>query len=124
MLSSFSLERTLLVSYHFPQGRHLESPATSNSNFLLAADDVTALLKSSGVEADTEQLALLIKNLEGKALHELIAAGSSKIATVSAAPAAGAAAGGAAAAAPVEEKKKEEVEQVDMGGLFEEEDDY
>jgi len=123
MLSSFSLERTLLVSIHSPHCGLLLLPTTSNSNFLIAADEVTALLKTSGVEADTEQLALLIKNLEGKQLHELIAAGSSKIATVSAAPAGGAASAGAAAAAPVE-TKKEEVEQVDMGGLFEEEDDY
>lgn len=91
---------------------------------MIAADDVTKLLKESGVEVDAEQLAILIKNLEGKQLHELIAAGSSKIATVSAAPAAGAATGAAAAAPVEEEKPKEEAEAVDMGGLFEDEDDY
>ena len=41
------------------------------------------------------------------------------------APAAGAATGGATeVAAPVEEEKKEEPEDVDMGGLFGDEDDY
>jgi large subunit ribosomal protein LP0 len=39
------------------------------------------------------------------------------------APAAGAASGAAKAAAPVEEKK-EEVEDVDMGGLFGDDDEY
>jgi len=40
------------------------------------------------------------------------------------APAAGAASGSAAKAAPVEEEKKEEVEDVDMGGLFGDDDEY
>ena len=62
---------------------------------------------------------LFAKALKGADVGELL----SNIG--SAAPAGPAAAGPAAAAAVVEEEvKKEEVEDVDMGGLFGDEDDY
>ena len=63
---------------------------------------------------------LFAKALKGADVGELL----SNIAT--AAPAGAAAAGPAAAAAEVvvEEVKKEEVEDVDMGGLFGDEDEY
>ena len=70
--------------------------------------EVAKLLKDTGVDADKDQLALLIKNLKGKKLHELIEAGSKKIATVAAAPAA---AGAGAPVAAAEEKKEEPKEE-------------
>lgn len=98
----------------------------TKSNSFPAKDDVSKLLKASGVEPEADKLDLLIKNLEGKQLHELIAAGSSKIVSVGAAPAGGAAAaGGDANDKPeeVKEEKVEETENVDMGGLFDDDDD-
>ncbi|KAI4132765.1 MAG: hypothetical protein LQ347_002463 [Umbilicaria vellea] len=95
-----------------------------------SADDIKAVLSSVGIDADEERLDKLIEELKGKDLQELIAEGSSKLASVpsggsgggsAAAPAAG---GGAAAAAAEEEKpaeKEEEKEESDedMGfGLF------
>ena len=47
------------------------------------ADDVSKVLSSVGVEAEKDRLDTLIKALEGKKLHELIAAGSSKLSTLS-----------------------------------------
>ena len=79
------------------------------------------------MEPEADKLDVLIKNLEGKKLHELIAAGSSKIVSVGGAAAGGAPAADNADAKPeeVKEEKVEETEQVDMGGLFDEdEDDY
>lgn len=72
----------------------------------------------------------MIKAIAGKKLHELVAQGSKKLASL---PSGGAAvassagsaapAGGAAPAKPAEkEKPKEEEADVDMGGLFG--DDY
>jgi large subunit ribosomal protein LP2 len=92
------------------------------------AKDISKILESVGIEADNDRLNTLLKELEGKSIDDLIAQGSSKLASMpsggAAAPAGGAAApaGGAAAAAPKEEKKKEEVKEEsddDMGfGLF------
>ncbi|KAK0628481.1 60s acidic ribosomal protein-domain-containing protein [Bombardia bombarda] len=92
-----------------------------------SAKDIKAILESVGIEAETERLNQLISELKGKDINELIAEGSSKLASVpsggagGAAPAGGAAAGGAAAeAAPAEEKEEEKEESDDdMGfGLF------
>jgi large subunit ribosomal protein LP2 len=92
-----------------------------------SAADVKAVLESVGIEADDERLNKLISELEGKDINELIAEGSSKLASVpsggggGAAAAGGAAAGGAAEEAPKEEAKEEEKEESDddMGfGLF------
>jgi large subunit ribosomal protein LP2 len=73
-----------------------------------------------GIEADAADVERLLKELEGKDIHELIAAGREKLQSVpsggavaAAAPAAGgggAAAGGAAAA---KEEKKEEPSEED-----------
>ncbi|KAH9825689.1 60S acidic ribosomal protein p2 [Teratosphaeria destructans] len=94
-----------------------------------SAENIKEVLSSVGIEADEERLTQLLKELEGKDINELIAEGSSKLASVpsggagGAAPAAGgAAAGGAAAeeAAPeaAKEEEKEESDE-DMGfGLF------
>ncbi|WVQ92974.1 60S acidic ribosomal protein P2 [Kwoniella sp. CBS 9459] len=94
-----------------------------------SAADIKALLETVGIEAEEERVSKLISELEGKDINELIAEGSSKLASVpsgGAAPSAGAggaaaAAGGAAEAAPAEEKKEEAKEESDddMGfGLF------
>lgn len=72
-----------------------------------------------GVDSDADSAALLIKELEGKDVEEVIAEGRGKLASVPAggAVAAGGAAGAAAAggAAPAEEEKVEEEEDEDMG---------
>ncbi|CCC06040.1 60s acidic ribosomal protein-domain-containing protein [Copromyces sp. CBS 386.78] len=99
---------------------------TLGGNTAPSAADVKAVLESVGIEADSERLDKLISELEGKDLNELIAEGSSKLASVPSGGAGAPAAGGAAAAAggAAEEKKEEKVEEKeesdeDMGfGLF------
>ncbi|KAL4818832.1 60s acidic ribosomal protein-domain-containing protein [Aspergillus spinulosporus] len=91
-----------------------------------SASDIKDVLSSVGVDADDERLEKLIAELQGKDINELIAEGTTKLASVptggaggAAAPAA--AAGGAAAAeAPAAEKEEEKEESdEDMGfGLF------
>lgn len=85
--------------------------------------DVEKVLKEAGIKGETEHAERLVSSLKGKAFHELVSSGKSKMSsmgTVVAAPAAGGAA--APTAAKVEEKPKEEEADVDMGGLFG--DDY
>ncbi|PFH51900.1 hypothetical protein AMATHDRAFT_58108 [Amanita thiersii Skay4041] len=93
------------------------------------AGDIKKLLSTVGIEADENRLESLISELQGKNIGELIAEGSSKLASVpsgggvAAAPATGGAAAAAAGAAEEkkEEKKeeKEEESDEDMGfGLF------
>ena len=87
-------------------------------------------MKECGVSVDREAISVFFKQIEGKTIPELIAAGSKKLASMpacgggGAAPAGGAAAKGGASAAPAKEEKKEEVENVDMGGLFGGDDEY
>ena len=84
---------------------------------------MTALLKASGVEADSASLDIMMSKLEGKTIPELIKEGSKQLASMpsggggGAAAATPAAGGGEAAkeAAPVEEEPEEDV---DMGDLF------
>ncbi|XP_062225575.1 large ribosomal subunit protein P2A-like [Phragmites australis] len=81
-----------------------------------SAEDLTSILESVGCEIDNEKMELLLSQLSGKDITELIAAGREKFASVpccggavtsaAAAPAAG---GGAAPAA--EAKKEEKVEE-------------
>jgi large subunit ribosomal protein LP2 len=87
--------------------------------------DVEKLLKEVGATADKESLKALVSALKGKALHELVAAGKDKLASVSVAAAGApvAAAAGGAAAAKEEEPAKEEEVDMDMGGLFGGDDD-
>ncbi|PWY73705.1 60S acidic ribosomal protein type P2-A [Aspergillus heteromorphus CBS 117.55] len=89
-----------------------------------SAEDIKSVLSSVGIDADQERLEKLIAELQGKDIQELIAEGSTKLASVpsagagaAAAPAAG---GAAAAEAPAEEKEEEKEESDDdMGfGLF------
>ena len=87
------------------------------------AADVEKLLKASGVSADSEKIEAMLKAFEGKKFNEAVTEGLAKMSTMgSGAPASGSAA--VAAEAPKEEEKKEEIEEVDMGGLFGDDDDY
>ena len=81
---------------------------------------MTAVIKASGNDVEPYWPMLFAKALKGADVGELL----SNIGT--AAPAGGAAAAGPAAAVEEtkKEEKKEEVEDVDMGGLFGDEDEY
>ena len=87
-----------------------------------SAADVEKLLKDSGVNADKEKIDKMIAAFDGKNFHEMVAGGLAKMATMGGGGGGGAAAGGAAAA-PKEEEKKDEEEDVDMGGLFGDDED-
>ncbi|GAA0162136.1 ribosomal protein [Lithospermum erythrorhizon] len=85
-----------------------------------ASADLKKILSSVGSEAEDDRIELLLKEIEGKDITELIAAGREKLASVPsgggamavAAPAAGGAAPAEAAAAK-EEKKEEEKDESD-----------
>ncbi|KAG9412133.1 Lipoyl ligase [Aphanomyces cochlioides] len=84
--------------------------------------DVEKVITAVGGEVDTERLEALLKEVEGKDVYELIAAGQAKLATVSvgggaaSSGAAAAASAGGAAAAPAKEEPKEEEADLDLGG--------
>merc|ERR1711879_104430 len=86
--------------------------------------DVTAILSSVGVEADSKMLKKLVSELNGKNLEELMEAGREKFAAAGVAVSGGGAAGGDGGAAggdapaAAKEEEKEESDD-DMGfGLF------
>lgn len=103
--------------------------------FLLAAlggnknpteKDIKAIMNSVGIEPDSTQLAIVIKELKGKNVFQVMEEGKALLAEM---PAGGVSSGGsgAAAAAPVAEEPKKEVKKEesseesdsDMGmGLF------
>jgi len=94
-----------------------------------SAEDIKSVLGAVGIDADEERLTSLLKELDGKDINELIAEGSTKLASVPSGGGGGgggaAASGGAAAGAAAEEAKPEEKEEEkeesdeDMGfGLF------
>ncbi|KAK5681019.1 60S acidic ribosomal protein P2 [Elasticomyces elasticus] len=98
-----------------------------------SAEDVKEVLGSVGIEAEEERLTLLLKELEGKDINELIAQGTEKLASVpsggvgggapssggAAAPAAGGAAPAEAEPAPAAKEEEKEESEEDMGfGLF------
>merc|ERR1711976_312221 len=75
--------------------------------------NIKKLLDVVGIEADSEKMAMVVKELKGKSLEELIAEGQEKLASVPSA--------GGAAEEKKEEKKEEPEEESDddMGfGLF------
>jgi large subunit ribosomal protein LP2 len=81
-----------------------------------SAADVEKVLKEAGAKADSDKVAALVKALEGKQFHELVAEGTKAFGAMgTAAPAASTSAQPVAAAKVVE--KEEEVD-VDMGGMF------
>ena len=86
------------------------------------AADVEKLLRDSGVAPDADNIKLLVEKMNGKDFHEVVAGGLTKLASMGGAAAP--AAGGATAAAPAKEEKEEEKEEVDMGGLFGDDDGY
>ena len=88
-----------------------------------SADDVKRVLKSVGIDAESDKLDALIANLAGKTFHDLVKNGSGKLSSLSCGGGSGgaAAATGAATAAKVEEKPEEPQEEeadVDMGDIF------
>merc|ERR1712228_926970 len=85
----------------------------------ITADSIKSILSSVGVEADDKNLAIVVKQLAGKSVDELMAEGLPKLASMAsgggaAAPAGGAADAGAAAPAAEEKKKEEEPERRKM----------
>eukprot|EP00250_Pteridium_aquilinum_P003460 c13775_g1_i1 orf=461-808(-) len=79
------------------------------------AEDIKTILGSVGAEADEDRIELLLSELKGKDIVELIAAGKEKLASVPAGGGGGvvvsASGGGGGGAAPVAEAKKEEEEK-------------
>mmetsp|Transcript_4155 Transcript_4155/g.3947 ORF Transcript_4155/g.3947 Transcript_4155/m.3947 type:complete len:117 (-) Transcript_4155:74-424(-) len=84
-----------------------------------SAENVAAVISASGAEADSDKIAQLVADLEGKDVNELISTGMEKLKDVpmggSGGGGGGAAAAGGEAAAAVEEEVEEE-EEADMGG--------
>ncbi|KAI9777230.1 MAG: 60S acidic ribosomal protein P2 [Candelina submexicana] len=95
-----------------------------------SADDIKGVLESVGIDAEEDRLETLLSELKGKDLQELIAEGSSKLASVpsgggggaaggAAAPSGGAGAAAAEAEKPAEKEEEKEESDEDMGfGLF------
>ena len=84
------------------------------------AANITAVLTAAGGEIDEERIKLLLSELEGKDIHELLAKGEADLKSCVgvAAPAGAAPAGGAAAPAAAkapEKPKEEEVDALDGG---------
>ncbi|KAL6563666.1 60S acidic ribosomal protein P2 [Orobanche gracilis] len=92
--------------------------AVLGGNTCPSDDDVKGILGSVGADADDERIGLLLSQVKGKDITELIAAGREKLASVPAgggtvgvaAPAGGSGAGAAPAAA-AETKKEEKAEE-------------
>ena len=84
------------------------------------AADVEKVLKEAGIKSEAEHVERLVVALAGKPFHELVAAGTAKLATMGSVQVAPAATSAPAAAKKEakEEKPKEEEADVDMGGLF------
>ncbi|KAK9828878.1 hypothetical protein WJX72_002531 [[Myrmecia] bisecta] len=86
-----------------------------------SAKDINNILSSVGVEADSERVDALLKEVEGKDINEVIAEGLGKLASVPSGGGGGGGGSGAAAAsggdggaaAKEEEKKEEEAEESD-----------
>ncbi|XVF07802.1 hypothetical protein REPUB_Repub06bG0171200 [Reevesia pubescens] len=80
-----------------------------------SADDLKHILGSVGAEADDDKIELLLSQVKGKDLTELIAAGRQKLATIpsggAAAPVAAAAAVGGPATAASPETKEEKIQE-------------
>ncbi|KAK1559029.1 hypothetical protein Q3G72_009728 [Acer saccharum] len=92
--------------------------AALGGNASPSAEDLKKILGSVGAEVDEERIQLLLSEIKGKDLTELIASGREKLASVPsggggavAFAATGAAAGGGAAPAAAEAKKEEKVEE-------------
>ncbi|KAK9061607.1 hypothetical protein SSX86_018789 [Deinandra increscens subsp. villosa] len=81
------------------------------------AEDLKKILGSVGADADDDKIELLLKEVKGKDITELIASGREKLASVPSGGGGGVAVaavgggGGAPAAAAAEPKKEEKVEE-------------
>lgn len=86
----------------------------------ITAEKLSKVIKASGNDVEPYWPVLFAKALKSAKIEDLLAN------VAAAAPAGGAAVGPAAAAevAAVVEEKKEEKEEVDMGGLFGDDDEY
>ena len=91
-----------------------------------SAADVEKVVKDAGAEADKEKISALCEALKGKPFNELVATGIAKLGSMGTGSAAAATGGAAPAEAAKEEAPKEEEpeEDVDMCGMFGDEDDY
>ncbi|KAJ8529120.1 hypothetical protein K7X08_035955 [Anisodus acutangulus] len=88
--------------------------AVLGGNASPSAKDLKNILGCVGAEADDDRIQLLLSQVEGKDITELIAAGREKLASVPSgggAVAVAAPGGRAAVAAPAEEKKEEKKEE-------------
>ncbi|XP_038891319.1 60S acidic ribosomal protein P2-2-like [Benincasa hispida] len=92
--------------------------AVLGGNSSPSAKDLKDILGSVGAEIDEERIELLLSNVKGKDVTELIASGREKLASVPsgggavvAAAAVGGGGGGADAPAAAESKKEEKVEE-------------
>ncbi|KAL8479869.1 hypothetical protein ACS0TY_026713 [Phlomoides rotata] len=102
--------------------------AVLGGNSSPSAADIKNILASVGAEADDERIELLLSQVKGKDVTELIAAGREKMASVpagdGAVAAVAAAPAGGGAAPPAETKKEEKVEEKEesdedmVSGLF------
>ncbi|KAH7848287.1 hypothetical protein Vadar_000762 [Vaccinium darrowii] len=105
--TSYSLEMKVVAAYLL---------AVLGGNASPCADDLKDILGAVGAEADDGRIELLLSEVKGKDITELIASGREKLASVPAGGGGGVAmaavsaagGGGAAAAAPAAEAKKEE----------------
>ncbi|GAB5032719.1 ribosomal protein p2-like [Nannochloropsis oceanica] len=86
------------------------------------AADITALISSTGGEADEAKVELLMKEIEGKDVEELLKEGKDKLKSVSMGGGGGgggvAAPAAAAAGAPPAAVKEEKEEEADLGGAM------
>ena len=91
--------------------------ALLGGNTTPSAEDLKNILGSVGAEADDDKIELLLSQVKGKDITELIASGREKLASVPSgggggvAVAAATGGGGAAAPAAAESKKEEKVEE-------------
>ena len=94
--------------------------AVLGGNTCPTAEDLKAILGSVGADAEDDKIQLLLTEVKGKDITELIACGREKLASVPSGGGGGAAAysapaggagGGAAPAAAAETKKEEKVEE-------------
>ncbi|OIW12166.1 hypothetical protein TanjilG_28574 [Lupinus angustifolius] len=92
--------------------------AVLGGNNTPSTKDIKSILASVGAEADNDKIELLLSEVKGKDVAELIASGREKLASVpsgggavAVAAAPGGGSGGAAAPAAAEAKKPEKVEE-------------
>ena len=91
-----------------------------------SAADVEKVVKEAGAEADKAKCTALCEALKGKPFHDFVSEGIKALGSMGGGGGAAAAtpAAGGAAEAKVEEKEEEPEEEVDLGGMFGDEDDY